>query len=173
MVDFEMTNSGDLKLSAAEKYPGFAIEWYESEFPVLRLDWEQQALPPESYDDDGFTLTFNTVSRNNNLAMTALPVRHEKELRQRIAILLRTELGSTPLSPGLGTTLSLDRHEDLCSMQTLKSIQGKVIAAIKDLVENPSVVLKVEEKIGPFYCQNVGIYIYQNNELIYQTSIGG
>lgn len=173
MVDFEMTNTGDLKLSDAENFPSFTINWYESEFPVLCLSWEQQQTPEVETDEDVLTLTFNTTNSHADFSKTVSPVRYNKELAQRLTILLRTELGSSPLSPALGTTLSLNKHEDIRSMKVLKSIQKKILAAIDGLVENPSVVLKVEETDGPFYCQNINAYIYQNSELIYQTSIGG
>lgn len=172
MVDFEMTNSGDLKLSAAEQYPGFTISWYESEFPILCLSWEQQEFPVEP-KTDGLTIAFNTGNEKAGFGSVVRPLRHKEELAQRIAILLRTELGSSSLAAGLGTTLCLDKHKDLRDIKTLKSIQDKVLAAVDGLVDNPAVILKVEEKDGPFYCQNVNVYIYQNNELIYQTSIGG
>lgn len=173
MVDFEMTNGGDLKISASEKFPGFNISWYESEFPVLCLSWEQQETPTESSDSEGLTLTFNTNNENTDSSITVSPIRHMNELAQRLTILLRTELGSSPLSPELGTTLGLDRHKDIRDYQVLQSIQGKILAAIDGLVENPSVIIKVEEKDGPFYCQNVNVYVYQNSDLVYQTSIGG
>ena len=173
MVDFEMTNGGDLKLSASERFPGFSINWYESEFPVLCLSWEQQETPAGRLGSEGFTITFDTSNERTEFTKSVAPVRHSKELAQRVAILLRTELGSSPLSPELGTTLVLNKHKDIRDMQVLKSIQGKILAAIDGLVENPAVILKVEEKDGPFYCQNVNVYIYQNSDLIYQTSIGG
>lgn len=173
LVDFEMTNSGDLKLSSTERFPGFSIAWYESEFPVLCLSWEQQEKPLDESDDDGFSITFNTSNDKTEFTKTVRPLRHEKELAQRLTVLLRTELGSSLVAPYLGTTLCLDKHKNLRDMQTLKSIQQKILAAIEGLVNNPAVVLKVEEKDGPFYCQNVNVYIYQNNELVYQTSIGG
>lgn len=171
MVDFEITNSGDLKLSATEKFPGFSINWYESEFPVLCLSWEQQSRPFVPPDDDGFSLTFHTSNHPTEHTKTVAPARHNEELAQRIAILLRTELGSSGLAPDLGTTLVLDKHNDIRNMQVLKSIQGKILNAIDGLVEEPAVVIKVEERDGPFYCQNVSAYIYQNGELIYNTSI--
>ena len=173
LVDFEMTNSGDMKLSATEKLPCFNIKWYESEFPVFQIKWEQQEVPASRPSDERFTLSFHTISRRTSETKAVRPVRHERELIQRIAILLRTEIGSCRLSRGLGTTLSLDKHKDIRDIQVLQSIQGKIISAIDGLVENPAVVLKVEEKDGPFYCQNVNVYIYQNDELLYETHIGG
>ena len=173
MVDLEMTKSGDLKLSATEKLPSFQIDWYESEFPVFCLDWEQQEKPSAKPENDGLEITFNASNKSTELTKTVRPVRHEAELTQRLIILLRTELGDSALAPDLGTTMVLNKHQDICSMPVLKEIQSKILAAIDGLVENPSVVLKVEEKDGPFYCQNVGVYIYQNNDLVYQSSIGG
>lgn len=168
-----MTNSGDLKLSATERLPGFNISWYESEFPVLCLDWEQQEKPVDDLVNDSLELTFNTNNWRSEYTKTVAPLRHDRELAQRITILLRTELGSSKLSPNLGTTLNLEKHEDLRDIQVLKAIQSKILAAINDLVKNPAVILKVEEKDGPFYCENVNVYIYQNSVLIYQFSIGG
>jgi len=173
LVDFEMTNSGDLKLSSTERYPSLNISWYESEFPILCLNWEQTEKPLGEPDEDTLTITFNTSNGKTDFAKTVRPIRHKEELAQRLTILLRTELGSSELSPALGTTLTLDKHKDLREMKVLKSIQQKILAAIDSLVENPVVILKVEEKDGPFYCQNVNVYIYQDNDLVYETSIGG
>jgi len=173
LVDFEMTNSGDLKLSATERLPGFNISWYESEFPVLCLNWEQQEKSADELVSNSLELTFITNNRRSEYTRTIAPLRHNRELAQRITILLRTELGNSKLSPNLGTTLNLEKHEDIRDIQVLKAIQNKILAAINGLVENPAVILKVEEKDGPFYCENVNVYIYQNSALIYQFSIGG
>ena len=173
MVDFEMTNSGDLKLSSAEHYPSLNISWYETEFPILCLNWEQLEKPLGETGDDTLTITFNTGNGKTEFVKKVAPIRHKKELAQRLAIILRTELGSSALSPGLGTTLCLDKHKDLRELKVLQSIQNKILAAIDELVDNPAVILKVEEKDGPFYCQNVNVYIYQDNDLVYETSIGG
>ena len=174
MVDFEMTNSGDLKLSSTEHFPSFNISWYETEFPAFCIKWEQLENPlNDEPADNALLITFTTDKGRTGFTKTVAPVRHNKELAQRLTILLRTELGGSELSPSLGTTLALDKHKDICELQVVKSIQKKILTAIEGLVNNPAVVLKVEEKDGPFYCQNINVYIYQDNDLIYETSIGG
>lgn len=84
---------------------------------------------------------------------------------------LRTEIGESILNKNLGTQLSLMRHRNINDFSTLQKIHDIVKDNLREILDNPAVMVKPEYSDGNFFCQNVNIYIYDGNTPIYTFSL--
>ncbi len=50
-------------------------------------------------------------------------------------------------------------------------IQSIVYSEVIDMLPNPVVVVKPKKKEGPFYCQNLSVYVYNDDELIFDIEV--
>ena len=95
-----------------------------------------------------------------------------EEIKQRLVIRLRTEFGELNLKPELGSYLVTQRHEDIISTQTRNTVYQIVYAEVQDLLDDPKVIVTSKKKIGtPFYCQNLNVYVYDDDQLIFDIEV--
>lgn len=170
MVDFAISNSGDLILEEQEKLSKFRIDFRIAEYPGLAIRFFQRK-PLEQMPPGDFKLTFHTKAHSKEIAGRAAIVEDLKAAAQRVMIQLRTELTELPARQAVGSKLRTIKHERLNSAANIASIEAMTLEAVKDIVNNAEVVAKAEFGVGTFYCQNVNVYIYSNDELFYKFSI--
>ena len=167
MIDFALTNTGDFALGKQSMHPCLRIDWKCSDYPVLKIEFEQAKEHRDQPLASALMIQFDAASGDSSDKIGKGTLHDRDELRQRIIIMLRTELGESPLSEGLGTDLVLQKHRDINDMAVLEAIQSTVKNAVSEVLEDPVVQVKVEKSSGNFYCQNVNVYIYEKGELLY------
>ena len=174
MLDLLMNDRGDLVSAAPLKYPKLNITWAAAENPVLKIMF-RMGLNKEEFtapDNDTLKLQFLTDRPEPLNEINAL--RDMEELKQRIKVLLRTELGDIQDSSSYGTSLVTDKHLDITSDSTISSVQETVLNAVSGLLDEPSVIVeRAFSSSGPFYCQNLNVYIYDGSDEIYEFELEG
>ena len=170
-IDLKVDNRGDFILSSIEEYPRLRIDWIDSSYKVLRIDFEQGEECKRPIRGERLQIDFRTNKDTFMLNKKALSLTDKEELRQRIMIKLRTELGEMSLKPEFGTYLNTQKHEDINSAVTQQMVQNIVYGAVYDMLENPSVRAIPKRKDGPFYCQNMNVYIYEDDELFFELEL--
>ena len=166
--DFRINDVGEISLSTPRKYDRLRIDWYDSDYPVLRIDFEQgQEYPPRLHKNKRLRIDFNTVKGEEFNNRKVDTIHDDNEIRQRIAIRLRTELGDVALKPDFGTRLVTQRHKDILSEDVQKTIEQLVLSEISDILPNPRVFAIPTKTSGPFFCQNIRVIIYNDNEIVY------
>jgi hypothetical protein len=171
MIDFALTNTGDLIVDQQESFPVFCLQWRDSAFSIFNMSFLQKQEKDKRTPEGIFEFNFDASSATNREKKNTRSIHGLEELKQRLIILFRTEEGACPLNTNLGSKLVIQKHKDINSMPVLQEIQRIVKEKINDLVEDPAVVIKVEKSDSAFFCQNVSIYIYQNNELIFKFEV--
>lgn len=172
-IDFLVNNQGDFVFSNIEQYPRLRIDWIDAKQPVLRIDFEQSeeygSFPQNSKQ---LRIDFITDRDNRTLDAKAATVTEIYELRQRIMLKLRTELGEMKLKPNFGSYIVTQRHEDIMSESVQSMVQSIVLAEVKNMLSNPRVTVVPKKKTGtPFYCQNMNVYIYEDEELLFVLEV--
>lgn len=172
-IDFLIDNKGDFVFSNIEQYPRLRIDWIDSTQPTLRIDFEQtEERSTFSQTDKQFRIDFITDRDNRTLDAKAATVTGKYELRQRIMLKLRTELGELRLKPDFGSYIVTQRHEDIRSQSVQSMIQSIVLSEVRDILDNPRVSVIPRRKTGtPFYCQNINVYIYNDEELLFVLEV--
>ena len=172
-IDFLVNNQGDFVLSSIEQYPRLRIDWIDATQPVLRIDFEQgEEYSSFSQNSKQLRIDFITDRDNRTLDAKAATVTDIYELRQRIMLKLRTELGEMKLKPNFGSYIVTQRHEDIMSESVQSMIQSIVLAEVKNMLNNPRVTVVPKKKTEtPFYCQNMNVYIYEDEELLFVLEV--
>lgn len=171
-IDFQLNNQGDFVLSNMRQYERLRIDWVDNNAP-LRIDFEQgEEQVPYEMNDKQMCINFMTEQGEKTLNAKGSSVHDIEEIKQRLIIKLRTELGEMRLKPEIGSYLVTQRHEDIMSQQTRTNVYQIVYAELGDLVENPKVIVTPKKKIGtPFYCQNLNVYVYDDDKLLFDLKI--
>jgi len=171
-IDLMVDDRGDFFLGNMEQYPRLVIDWVDSTQPTLRIDFEQgeEQIDMEPKKNQ-FCIDFVTAQVDRSLNAKAPAVTDIQEIRQRIMIRLRTERGEMKLKPNFGSYLVTQRHEDIMSDQVQSMVKTIVMAEVSDILDSPNVVVKPKKKTGPFYCQNLNVYVYDNDELIFDIEV--
>lgn len=170
-IDFKIDDRGDFILSTPTTYDRLKLSWVNSNYPVLRIDFEQGQECSERKTFKRLKIDFVTDQShqlNDNKFSTVSDL---EELRQRIMIRLRTERGEMSLFKQLGSLLVTQRHEDIMSDNTKNAVEAAVYAEVNDILKKPKVVAVPKKKTGPFFCQNMNVYIYDDDTLIYTLSL--
>lgn len=171
-IDIRVDNRGDFVLANMREYPRLRIDWMDSSQPVLRIDFKQaEEVVPMSPKKNQFCIDFISVQDERSLNAKALTVSGIEEVKQRLMVRLRTEYGEMNLKPGLGSYLVTQRREDIMSDEVQGMIQSIVYSEVIDMLPNPVVVVKPKKKEGPFYCQNLSVYVYNDDELIFDIEV--
>lgn len=170
MIDFALTNKGDLILEEQTTLPGFKLNFRASRFPVFAVKFFQAPLQDVAREK-GFKISFNTKAHSEQIKHRALLVEDVKEAAQQVIIRLRTELTELPERQTVGSQLKLVKHERLNSKLNMSRIETMTADAVSSIIGNVEVVAKAEYGTGSFYCQNVNVYIYSNGILFYKFNI--
>lgn len=171
-IDIRVDNRGDFVLANIQEHPRLRIDWIDTKHQVLRIDFEQaEETARMSPKDNQFCIDFISVQDERSFDAKALTVSGIEEVKQRLMVRLRTEYGEMNLKQGLGSYLVTQRHEDILSEEVQNMIRSIVFSEVIDMLPNPSVVVKPKKKDGPFYCQNISVYVYNDDELIFDIEV--
>lgn len=170
MIDFALSDKGDLILEEQPALPKFKLDFRLAEFPGFKLKFFQ-APHQDVIKNDHFKITFDVKAHSDVAKHRAKLVENIEEAIHQVKIRLRTELTELPRRQTIGSQLRLMKHERLNSTLNLSRIQEMTINAVSKIVPNIEVVAKAEAGIGHFYCQNVNIYIYSDGILFYKFSL--
>lgn len=172
MIDFKINNKGDIVLDKTQKLPRMKMCFFTSRFPAMKISFlqgnESQSKPVAN---NQMRIRFNTRQDAFSNGKVASLARDREEIEQRIIIALRTEYGDIMTKPDFGSTIFQVKHKDMYSKETQQRLHDIVLQQSRDILEEPSVYIKAEEYDGIFYCQNINIYIFENNKLLYKFSI--
>lgn len=170
MFDFELTNSGDLKLCPHNITPVFCISWHTAKYPVMNIQFTTRNNFNVSRRENTFEMSFNTKLKHYS-RKTLSNLHDIDSLKQNLVIKLRTEFGSS-FKKDLGTKLVQAKHLNINDADVINWIRETVLNDISDIVENPEVeVIAEKNPKSNFYCQNVNVYIYQDGRLLYDFSL--
>lgn len=170
-IDFKVDDRGDFVVSTLPLHKRLKISFVNSKYPVLRVRFEQGQDVAAVDGNNKLCVKFATCQGQESMNRRISTVSDINELRQRIMIRLRTEAGEIGLLPSVGSYVTILKHEDILSEKTQAELQSAVLFAIADIVQNPKVVVVPKRKSGPFFCQNINVYIYQNDILLYTLSL--
>lgn len=170
-LDFAIDDRGDFIVSAPPRYQRLKLSWINSNYPVLRLNFEQGQRYGKTKTTNELKVSFITDQASKTMNSNFVVVTGKDELRQRIIIRLKTERGEMNLFKNLGSYLVTQRHEDIMSEETKMLVENIVLAEVSDILQNPKVIAVPKHTTGPFFCQNMNVYIYEDDELIYVLSL--
>ena len=170
-IDFKIDDRGDFIVSTPPLHKRLKISFVHSTHPVLRIRFEQGQESAVIDSDKKLCVKFATCKGQETMNRKISTVSDIDELRQRIMMRLRTEAGEMRLLPSTGSYVTILKHEDIMSEQTHAELKSAILFAISDIVQNPTVVIVPKRKSGPFFCQNINAYIYQNDILLYTLSL--
>lgn len=170
-LDFALDDRGDFILSTPPNHQRLKLSWIDSNYPTLRLSFEQGQPCSERKKYTRLRVDFITDYSSRIMHRKFAVVNDRSELRQRIMIRLRTEKGETKLLKNLGSFLVTQRHEDIMSDTVKAYVESIVLLEVSDILAKPKVVAVPKRKSGPFFCQNMNVYIYENESLIYVLSL--
>lgn len=175
IIDFKITNSGDLILTNHKNEEPFRIDFFIDSFPIFNINFLQgeENTSKNVIPNNCFNLKFKVKNElvGYEKAKKAKIVRNLEEIKQRILIKLRTEYGDLSYNKTFGTTLWQIKHLDIRNKDTISKLQKIVEDAIFPILSEPKVVLKKSKYDGVFFCQNINIYIYNYDELVYNFSL--
>lgn len=167
MIDIKTNNKGDLVVGKQEEYPRLNIKWVRSEHPSFRLLFKSgRAMEePTQRTSEQLGIQFGLgVREKRKRCMTVL---HDDELQQRVTTRLRTELGDISGDPEYGTKLYKQKHQDIIDAAVQKAVRDIVMDAVIDILETPDVKVRKDKTNGPFFCQNLNVYVYDGKKEIY------
>lgn len=177
MIDFKLTEDGDIDLASAYQYPSFTINFYvpsgDIKHNALRIDFDTD-IPDYNTASYGLKIEFDTDLYSPRAGhINTVPVYGNEELAQQVAIRLKTELGEFPFITSLGSQLVLERHEDIRSSVTLEQVKEYVEAAIADVDFENDYTVTVERIDDPsrFRYETLKITIDTGGITAYGTTI--
>ena len=173
MADLKIDNSGDLVMDKENPLPCFKLSFIVSDYPAFHLSFRQTS--EETFMSKGnkplsqFMLTFapGTPSYPDIVPV----INGNDELKQRIIILLRTELGEITNKSDFGTELYTVKHLDITQQSTLDRIHDIVYDAVKDILNDPNVFVSQKYGTGPFFHATAAVYIMDGNQSIYDFDL--
>lgn len=170
MIDFALTDKGDLILDEQPMLVKFRLDFRLAQLPGFKLKFFQ-APYQDVVKNNHFKITFDVKAHSDVAKYRAALAEDIEEAVQQVKIRLRTELTELPQRQTVGSQLRLMKHERLNNTLNLSRIRQMTIDAVSSIVANVEVVAKAEAGIGHFYCQNVNIYIYSDGILFYKFSL--
>lgn len=170
-MDFEIDERGDFITTVSQQHERLQLSWVNSNYSVLRIDFEQGQKYNERKIDGRLCLNFITDRGAKPVKAMFATVSDGDEVRQRIIIRLKTEKGEMRLKRTLGSYLVRQKHEDIMAAEVQAAVESAVLSEVYDILEKPKVIAKPVHTTGPFFCQNMNVYIYDDDELIYVLSL--
>lgn len=167
MLDFKITNSGDLAFSDNVTSEEITIRFTIAKYPSFIVSFNTPQRTSNK-KEEGLTISFDT-NKVLNLNDKFATVHSDDEIAQAIRIRVRTELEELKRRENVGSTLLLWKHKKIDDniLNNIRNIIQDIVIEITDS-EKYSVEAVREEGTGNFYCQNITVYIYREKDLIYQ-----
>lgn len=166
MLDFKITDSGDLAFSDEISSEKIRIRFSIADYPTFLLSFDTD-FRKVNKKEEGLTISFDTNS-TLDLNDKFSSAKNDEEIIQAIRIGVRTELGELDQRSTVGSTLLLYKHKriDISLLNNVKNIIQDIVNSVSGN-DTYSVEAVQEEGTGNFYCHNITIYIYRDNELFY------
>lgn len=167
MLDFKITNSGDLAFSDEIVSEKITLKFEIAEYPSFLLTFNTP-YKTKNEKREGVTVFFDT-NKTPDLNNKFSAIKDYDEIAQAIRIRIRTEFEELERRSSVGSTLLLWKHT-IINDNMINNIKVIIQDILDDIVEDAKYSVEVlrEEGTGNFYCQNVTVYIYHEDELIYQ-----
>ncbi len=162
MLDIAIDNRGDIISKTPQQFPTIKLKWKMTGESTFRILFKTHGDKKKA---EGFNISFRTS--NDSIQTKTASVWGEDELKQRILILLRTQLGDIETQPDYGTELVNQKHLDITDQRVLQKVHDIVFNAVSPLLDDPRIYVQKKITEGPFYCQNIDIYIYDGKKEIY------
>ena len=174
MIDIEVNLRGDVVLKKTESRPALKLTIGKSTYPILHLPFKsgKNFSPSNPVPPNSLSLSFDIGSYEEPKESYA--IRDIEELRQRIMVLLRTELGEIHGEQTYGAKIPTLKHLDITKEETLSQVQQHVYETVSSLLTSPRI--EVRRKKLPeshFYNQNLFVYIYDGKAEIYNFILEG
>lgn len=177
MIDLKINDKGDLVIKDKEYVSSFKINFFAVGEPVMKINFitadNTQDFECEKHSQSKFRIRFRTNQKDLSGGKLAKATNGKELLRQLIMTRLRTEQGDCCLMKEFGSKVHLAKHKDIMSDSVRSQLENNILSKISDLLENPEVVIAAEESDDFFYCQNLNVYIYDGEELIYEFQLNG
>lgn len=171
MIDIEIDNGGDFVLRERFKFPSLKLSWAINKTEALKLSFDIGRNMNDPSENNGLKISFKIQNKiNTDICST---VRKERELRQRILVLLRTELGELINASDYGTKLVQQKHRDITDESVIREVHDIIFDAVSDHLNEPRVIIRREKNDTPFSCQNLNVYIYDGRKEVYDFELGG
>ena len=168
MIDIEVNLRGDVVLKKTASRSALKLTIGKSTYPLLHLPFKsgKNFSPPNPVPPNSLSLSFDICSYEEPKESYA--IRDIEELRQRIMVLFRTELGEIHGEQTYGARIPTYKHLDITKPETLSQVQEHVYEMVSPLLTSPRI--EVRRKKLPeshFYHQNLNVYIYDGKTEIY------
>ncbi len=188
MIDFKLTENGDIDIAQAYQYPYFIIQYYISardrrninnlrkearRYPSFRVDFDTDIKQHQQFSS-GMLIQFNIQKRIMPYKpIAAVPVIDNEELAQEVTICLKTEKGEFPFLQELGSELITLRHSDIKNETAREQIRQYAEEAIKDVVfdESYTVSTSWEDDDSRYKHERLKITIDTDQDTIYEATI--
>lgn len=170
MIDIEINNKGDFVSRNELKHPALKLSWIVNKTDALKLAFDIGRNMYDPPKNNGLKLSFKIKNKEDKKIYSI--AKKENELRQRILVLLRTELGELINNQSLGTKIVQQKHRDILDESVLREVYNIVFNAVSGHLKNPSVKIRREKNETAFACQNLNVYIYDGKKEIYNFEMG-
>lgn len=171
MIDFAINNKGDLTFDRYSPINIFKLSFRTTKYPIFQIQFLQEDQHIErDIKDNCFVVKFITTNLNDKKHKQNKAIHNLDELRQRVMIALRTEENELTDSNLLGSKLYIYKHKDILSLDVQQGIIDTITNYLNNMLDG---IYNIEVKVipkkidNPFFCQNLSIYIFLNDELLY------
>ena len=168
-MDFRISDNGELLFDESTNNQKLKISFHSHNNNGMRIVFKTPEYDNDSIDESALKISFSTNIYNTTYTSEVSDnIEYEQ---QRLIIALRTEYGEIINHPQLGSRLKLIKHKMINSNSLLKEIEKETQKAINYIIPNAKIIAK-QEYIDNYYgSNNISIYIYKNNFLIFKFYI--
>lgn len=173
MTDLRLNDKGDIVLSRGRIYPNLQIDFFVNRFPVYKIDFAagqsgRRDVPEKALEIKFFTEKTPFLGKMKAECVTAID-----EIRQRITVRLRTELGDIRKRMTVGSELYAYKQKDITDYSVRLAVKEIVESSVKDILEDPVVLIRKENGTGNFFCENLNVRILSRGEPVYEFDFSG
>ena len=174
MIDFKLTDNGDIEIGTAEQYPTLRMDFFMKPYACLRLDFDTDI---NKYDIRPYGIKFDFYTNPHGRATDKKTVRSvtgNAETAQEIKIRLKTEQGEFEPLSSFGSKLVLERHENIHSNAVQEAVRQYAEEAIGDVLfnETPTVtVARADDDESRFRHETLKITIDTGNITYFEDTI--
>jgi hypothetical protein len=170
MMDFGITNSGDLDLKSQTASDGFQLRFRHGDMPGLQVSFFLSGS--ESAETQGqFSMSFKTVQTAAGNVVSPTVLEEDEELMQQIRIAFATELAELPKRTEVGSDIISQRHKPLRDEIVLTALEDAAVNALATILPGATVIAKPEKGDGYLYCRHVSLYVYRNEKLLTRVAV--
>ena len=188
MIDFKLTENGDIDIAEAYQYPYFIIEYYipardqrninnirkeARRYPTFKIDFDTD-IKQHQQIDNRFLIKIYTEKRILPFQSVFVEsVRDNEELAQEVTIRLKTEQGEFQYLKELGSQLVTLRHSDIKSETTKELARQYTEEAISDVdfEEEYDINVNWEDDISRYKHERLKLTIDTDRDIIYEAAI--